>query len=185
MRTFHLLLLDVKIGDESLDIPFTPLEIVKELFRPFVRKEPIKIIILPRIENVEIDRFFLLFLFQEPQGMDLLFLLSSHLYIDQPRLICQPHAQPKTEGSRQKAVKMRIERMKWAENAGGHRKHSGYSRFFGIALFALVFCLLPVAYCFLPTVFCLLSSAYCLLPSAITVAGTEVDTICSRGLFLP
>jgi hypothetical protein len=55
------ILLDVKIFDKSLDIPFIPPQLIEKLLGPFIRKELIEIIILPGKEDIEIHLSLFLF----------------------------------------------------------------------------------------------------------------------------
>jgi hypothetical protein len=59
MRTFHSLLLNVQILDKSLDVSSVSPQILKQLPRPFIRKESIQIYFFPGKERIEIDFFFL------------------------------------------------------------------------------------------------------------------------------
>src|SRR4030042_3744286 len=61
MRTFHLLLLKTEILDKSFDVsPISP-QILKQLSRPFIRKEPIEIEFFPGKERIEVNFFSSLF----------------------------------------------------------------------------------------------------------------------------
>jgi hypothetical protein len=81
MRTPHLLLLDIKISDKPFDIPFISFQFGEKFLGPFVRKEPIKIIVLLRKENIEIDLSLLLLLRMKRLGLlALLFHNLSILY---------------------------------------------------------------------------------------------------------
>jgi hypothetical protein len=61
MRTFHLLLLNTEILDKSFDVsPISP-KILKQLSRPFIRKEAIQVHCLPGKERIEVDFFSSLF----------------------------------------------------------------------------------------------------------------------------
>ncbi len=62
MRTFHLLLLRLKVLEKPIDIPLISFQIPQELFGPLIGEEPIEVVSPPRKKGVEVDLSGLLLL---------------------------------------------------------------------------------------------------------------------------